>query len=374
MLFSLQIPTRVFGGRGCVSEHLGDCLPGRRAYLVTGASGARKSGALQDVCDVLTARKIPFDHFDGVKENPSLALCYEAGRKAAEAKADFVIGIGGGSALDAAKAVAAFAANPAIAPMDLFDVSALQNDPLPVLAIPTTAGTGSEVNVYSVLTLDDDQGLRKKTFKDPRSWPKAAFLDPAYTASLPRTVTISTALDAFHHALESYLSPKTTVVSELFALYAAKQIWEVLTQYPDTFTEDLRAALQNAACAAGIAISVTGTGFPHPLGYSLSLMDGIPHGAACAAFAEDYLTYNEKSPAGKERLESFYAALGTTGKVMKTFLPALADVHLTFTEEEIAQRLAPVVTAGNYQNSPYVLSREEMFAIYRRLFGAKHTR
>ncbi|MBE6703088.1 MAG: iron-containing alcohol dehydrogenase [Ruminococcaceae bacterium] len=369
MNLSFFMPTRVLAGRGVIAQNADRLRLGRHALLVTGKSSAKRSGALEDVTAALAALGIGYTVFDGITENPPLLTCFEAGQIAADAGADFVIGIGGGSPMDAAKAVAAFAANPTIQPIELYDPEKRLNPSLPIVAIPTTSGTGSEVNPYAVITLPD--GERKKTFTCDASWPRIAFVDPKYTDTLPYGTTVSTALDAFAHAMESYLSPKSSAFSEAAALFAAERIWDVLSQYPDAFTPDMRDTLSAASTAAGMAISVTGTGFPHPLGYSLTLLDGIPHGRACAAFAEDYITYNEKDPVGKERIARFAAACGTTPKVMKTYLPALAEVELCFTDAEIERRVALVEGAKNYQNSPYVISGEEMRAIYKRLFAKK---
>lgn len=366
---SLHMPTRVLSGRGSVIQNKDFFAIGDHALIVTGKNSARLSGALDDVTAVLDELSVTYTLFDGVKENPPLLLCHQAGELAAQVGADFVIGIGGGSPLDAAKAIAAFAANPNIAPAELYDPEKRTEPSLPILAIPTTAGTGSEVNPYAVLTLPD--GEHKKTFTCEDSWPIFTFVDPKYTDSLPYATTISTALDAFAHAMESYLSPKSTVFSEAAALFAAQHIWDVLSQYPDTFTPDMRDQLSAASTAAGMAISVTGTGFPHPLGYSITLLDGIPHGRACATFAEDYISYNEKDPIGKERLARFAATCGTTTKVMKTYLPALAEVELHFTDAEIERRVALVENAKNYANSPYVITPDEMRSIYKRLFAKK---
>ena len=361
------LPTRVLAGRGALVSHPEFLQIGRSAFIVTGKKSAKLCGALDDVTSLLTAAGITYTVFDQIAENPPLLTCYQGGKLAAEANADFVIGIGGGSPLDAAKAIAAFATNQEIEPMDIYDAKKRTQRSLPIIAIPTTAGTGSEVNAYSVLTLPG--GNKKKTFTCADSWPRAAFVDPKYTDSLPYSTTVSTALDAFAHALESYLSPKSSAFSEAAALFAAEKLWDVLSQYPDTFTPDMRDALSVAATAAGMAISVTGTGFPHPMGYSLTMLDGVPHGRACAAFAGEYIAYNEKTEIGKARIAQFAAAIGTTPKVMKTYLPALAAVDLSFTDEEIEQRVSLIENAGNYTNSPYVLSKVEMREIYRRLFG-----
>lgn len=366
---SFYMPTRVLAGRGVIAEHRELLSLGKHALIVTGKHSAKLCGALDDVTAALESLGISYTIFDRITENPPLMTCYDGGQLGAGNKSDFVIGIGGGSPLDAAKAIAAFAANPTIAPMEIYQPERRIAHSLPLIAIPTTAGTGSEVNPYAVLTLPD--GDQKKTFTCEDSWPKIAFVDPKYTDSLPYGTTISTALDAFAHAMESYLSPKSTVFSEAAALFAAEKIWDVLSQYPDAFTPEMRNDLSAASTAAGAAISVTGTGFPHPLGYSITLLDGIPHGRACAVFAADYITYNEKTEVGKERIARFAAAIGTTPKVMKTYLPALADVELTFTAEEIEQRVALIENAKNYVNSPYVLNKEEMRDIYKRLFGKK---
>jgi len=366
---SFYLPTRVIAGRGALAKNAAALALGKHALIVTGRKSARLCGALDDVTAALDALGIGYTLFDRIAENPPLLTCYEGGRLAAEVGANLVIGIGGGSPMDAAKAIAAFAANPEIEPLALYDAEKRVNRSLPIVAVPTTAGTGSEVNPYAVVTLPD--GLRKKTFTCDDSWPCVALVDPKYTDSLPYGTTVSTALDAFAHAMESYLSPKSSAFSEAAALFAAERIWDVLSQYPDEFTPEMRDALSVASTAAGMAISVTGTGFPHPLGYSITLLDGVPHGRACAAFAEDYIAYNEKDPVGKERLSRFAAACGTTTKVMKTYLPALAEVELSFTEEEIETRVALIEGAKNYKNSPYVLSPAEMRDIYRRLFAKK---
>lgn len=366
---SFYLPTRVYFGEGALLNNKKAIVLGKHAMIVTGKNSAKASGALADVTAVLEEFGISYTIFDEIRENPPLMTCFEGGKLAAGAGADFVIGIGGGSPLDAAKAIAAFAANQGIEPMDIYDEQKRQNPTLPLVAIPTTAGTGSEVNYYSVLTLPD--GERKKTFKANDAWPKVAFVDPRYTCSLSHGSTVSCALDAFAHALESYLSPKSTIFSEQAALFAAKELWDVLSQAPASFTPEMREQLIAAATAAGMAISVTGTGFPHPMGYSITLLDGIPHGKACAVFAGDYIEYNEKTEAGKARIAAFAAHIGTTPKLMKALLPGLANVDLSFTEEEIDRRVKLICGAGNYTNSPYVLSMDEMYEIYRNHFLKK---
>lgn len=367
-MFDLNMPTRIISGKDCLKDSGSLFEAWNKAIIVCGKSGAKKSGALDDVTSLLSSLGKQYVIFDKISENPPLLTCFEGGRLAKEEGCDLVIGIGGGSALDGAKAIATFASNDGISPEGIFSVGELKIG-LPIVAIPTTAGTGSEANPYSVLSLPD--GERKKTFNAPWSYPVYSFLDPSYTMSLPEGVTISTALDAFHHALESFLSPKSTDISEMMALYAAERIWDVLTEYPEHYTFEQREKLLYASCAAGIAISITGTGFPHPLGYSITMLDGIPHGRACAVFAGDYIDYNLKSEEGERKLSIFFDRLSVKPKVLKEYLTALAGVELSFTEDEITRRVDLIAGAKNYQNSPYVLKYSEIIDIYKRHFLTK---
>lgn len=369
MNFSFDLPVKIVSGTDCVQKNASLLCMGDCALIVTGKNGAKKSGALDDVLNVLSANGIRYSIFDSITENPPIEVCFEGGRLAADIGADFIIGIGGGSAIDAAKAIAAFASNQQISAMEIFDPDKRILPSLPIIAIPTTSGTGSEANPYSVLSLPN--GEKKKTFSAPDSWAKVAFLDARYTYSLSREQTLSTALDAFAHALESFLSPKSTEISSMMAFYASSHIWDIIKDDPEEYTEFMRDRLMCASCAAGIAISITGTGFPHPLGYSITMLDGIPHGSACAVFEGDYIEYNMRSPMGKIKLLEFAEAHETTVDTLIKRLPELSRVNLSFTEAEIEKRVELILDAKNYSNSPYVLSPEEIYSIYRKHFLSK---
>lgn len=376
MDFSANKPVSVLTGKNCVREHaeLFGKLGGR-ALVVSGRRSADLCGAMEDVAAVLEQIGATYVRFNEITENPPAELCHRGGVFARENGCDFVIAIGGGSAIDAAKAIAAYAANPDCDVLDIFDDTRRVFDGLPLIAIPTTAGTGSEVNRYSVLTIDG--GTRKKTFKAPSAYAKYAFVSPKYASSLNENYTVSTALDALAHSIESYLSPKSDDVSEEAALYAARELWEILTNPRPTdiekdaggYTEDERERLQNAACAAGIAIDHTGTGFPHPLGYSLTLTYGIPHGRACAVFEGAYLRYNMLTKVGEEKINRLAAHLGTTPDEMAEKIPEMSGLlNLKIHEDERESLIDRVAGAGNYANSPYVITRGEMSDIYKRLF------
>lgn len=366
MKFDFYMPVKVFSGKDCIKNNSDRFALGKCCMIVTGASSAIKSGALDDVISVLSDKGIEYVVFDRIRENPLLSTIYDAGIIAVEYGCDFVIGIGGGSPMDAAKAIAAFAANPGIAPDEIYNISALKPS-LPIIEIPTTSGTGSEGNPYSIITLDGED--RKKTFNSPYSYAKYAFLDYKYTLTLSRNYSLSTALDAFCHCIESYLSPKSTEVSRMFALWGAKAIWKAFDELDmGDISENTREALMYASFAGGVAINTTGTGFPHPMGYNLTFYADLPHGRACAAFIGKYIEYQMKDEKGKELVCSFAEALETTPEKIGEKLPKLSEFDAEISDADIAIFAEKIKTAGNFANAQYKISYDEMIEIYKELF------
>ena len=281
-------PTKVFAARGIVSEY--DFRQhGKRALIVCGGVSARLCGALDDVKVALSKCGVNASVFDKVEQNPSVETCHAAGEVAREERADFIIGIGGGSPLDAAKAAAYFAPNPHLTPDNLYD-GECKADPLPVIAIPTTAGTGSEVTQYAVLTYHKIQN--KKTLKTPKLFPVAALLDAEYTITLPQNITNATAVDALSHAVEGYFAKAATVVSDALAEKAMVYVGRGLRALADGRLDfALRERLLYGSMLAGMVISVTGTSFVHSFGYPLTYFEGMSHGESNAYFLADFVEY-----------------------------------------------------------------------------------
>ena len=375
MLLDFYMPTKIFFGEGAAKRADAELVRGGRALIVTGKRSAILSGAYAEITALLESHGAEYALFDKIGENPLLSVCFEGGKVARECGADFVIGIGGGSPLDAAKAIAAFAANPDVTAEEIYSRELLPS--LPLVLVPTTSGTGSEANNYSVLTIDRDN--IKKTFKNSHSYADVAIVDPRYTYSLSESYTVSTALDAFCHCIESYLSPKSTDISRSLAAYGGKKLWmalkvlkesadKVCTPSPDDVARTVRRDLMAGSLAGGMAINTTGTGFPHPLGYSLTLNSQIPHGKACAVFIGEYIKKNSLSEAGKARLSEFARVLETTPEEIAAIIPEMSGVALKLSRDERREYVDAVKGAANYQNSPYVISYEEMLDIYDRLF------
>lgn len=321
MQFKYYIRTKVFFGKGCMFQNKTElCRFGRKALIVTGGRSAKESGVLSDICNIFDEFKIEYGIFDRVENNPSLETVTEGGKTARDFKADFIVGIGGGSPLDAAKAIAVLAVND-MDPTGLYS-NTFANKPLPIIAIPTTAGTGSEVTPYSVLTRKDLQ--TKMSFGNEDTFPALAFMDAAYTESMPYDVTVNTAIDALCHAIEGYLSRRSTPVSDLFAIEAVDIFRQCLDRLINNNIDfDTREKLLYMAMLGGMVISHTGTTIIHGMGYSLTFYKDIPHGRANGLLLAEYLKFNYDS--AKDKIDNLLKLLGKDdiGQFGKAISPLL---------------------------------------------------
>ena len=334
---NMYMPTRLITGKGCVKANADRIKAlGEACLIVTGHSAAKKSGALDDLIEVLEANGQSYALYDGIGQNPKLSDCMEAALVAESLGADAVIGIGGGSPLDAAKCIAVLAANPGMTQEVLYSYS-WANQPLPVAAIGTTAGTGSEVTKVAVIT--NLQGL-KKSINDDRIFPVLSLGDPAYTNTLPELFTKSTAIDALAHCTESYF---TRGANEISRCYSVRGIRLLISEFEkmlkngfEAVTEEDRETLYNASIYGGLAIHVTGTCMPHAVGYFLSENHGIPHGTACAQFLPAFLAHNKA--ADPAYTAAFYEAIGMPEAEFITLIEKITPSYdIILTEEEIKE-------------------------------------
>lgn len=331
MQLKFFIGTKVIFGKGCIRENKAAFeMFGKRAFIVTGPRSGKESGALEDVTKLFEGLGIQYFVYDKVGNNPTVENVKEGGIEAANFKADFIVGIGGGSPLDASKAIAVLAVNE-LDPLDLYK-NTFSNKPLPIIAIPTTAGTGSEVTQYSILTRKDMQ--TKMSFGNDDTFPKLAFIDATYTESLPYEVVVNTAVDAFSHAIEGYLGRKSTELSDVIALEAIA----VFGKYFDRLIKndidfDLREKLLYMSTLGGMVIAHTGTTIIHGLGYSLTFFKDIPHGKANGFFMKEYFKFNYEAARGK--IDKILQLLGVSsvdefGNIIDTLLKK----EINISEEE----------------------------------------
>lgn len=343
------MPAKLFTGKGCIAAHRDDIAAlGGKCVILTGRTSARKCGALDDIEDLLGSCGIQSVLFDEVGSNPSVETCAAAGRLAAGEGASFLIGAGGGSAQDAAKAASVFAANPQLTEDDFY-AKKWDNAPLPVVLVGTTAGTGSEVTDVSVLT---DSKHRKHSIHDPRLYSRLSFGDPTYTMSLPDSITLSTGIDILAHCAESYFSKKATAVSRATAVKGIRMLYAPLLAAAEgaQLSYGQREALYEASILGGLSINVTGTCFPHNVGYYLTERFGLPHGFACAVFFPDLAGYVKESL--PELMAAFEDETGlTSDNLIALCRKCLPEYSFRITPEELDAALPRWESNGSVMNT-----------------------
>jgi alcohol dehydrogenase class IV len=362
MTHSIWYKTKVFFGKNALEENKGELLSyGKKAFIVTGGSSAKKSGAYDDIINVLSKLEIEFEIFNEVENNPSVENVGEGGRRAREFGADFIIGIGGGSPLDASKAIAVLAAND-IPSLELYNGN-FKNEPKPIIAIPTTAGTGSEVTQYSILTRKDKE--TKMGIGGENLFPKLAFVDPKYTNSLPYQITINTGIDALSHAVEGYLSKRSIPYSDALAEKAIKFFGECLNDLTeDNITETTREKLMYLSMLAGIVIAHTGTTIVHAMGYSLTYFHDIPHGKANGILLEEYLKFNYSD--AKEKIDNIINLLGVSSiEDFGNKVKQLIDTKVEISADEIDKYAEKSFLSKNAKNNIVEVTKEDLIGIIR---------
>lgn len=323
MEFGFHFPTKIRFGRGAVQNNGAALRLGERAFIVTGKHSGRASGALADVIAALTHEKIECSVFEGIGNNPDVEQCRVVGAQARAFHADFIIGIGGGSPLDAAKAVAVFAANDI--PAEQLFTNSYESGVLPIVAVPTTSGTGSEATSWSVMTWHTVK--TKRSFGSLQTYPCLALLDPTYTDSLPLAITRSTAMDAFTHCFESVISVKASPLTDALSFHALERFGKLMPQLELGDVASLRDELMLISLLGGVAISHTGTTLMHSIAYPLTYFHGTPHGLANAFVLPVYL--KELAAYRPERLAAALGALGMSQAELAAYVQRNCPIDFT---------------------------------------------
>ena len=359
--WSFYMPTKVHFGERVLKREAGVIAAyGKNAFVVTGKSSSKRNGSLDDLLDMLKELDLKVRIFDEVEENPTFSLVENAAEECRRVGADVVIGVGGGSPLDTAKAVAILAVNESLKPEELYD-SSNYSHALPIIAVPTTAGTGSEVTQYSVLTSHEG---RKGGFASPLNFPKHAFVDPRYTLTMSHELTTATAVDALSHAMEGILSSHSTPLSDTLAQKAVELIREYLPRTLDESDNlEFRSKLMLASTLAGMVIAQTSTTVIHAMGYHLTTFKGLKHGTANGLIMVETLKHIRKfAPEvvekalgpfeSEERLRGFLEKVGIYG------------TDVTATEKELASWADVVLKASHIKRTPGIFTKSDIITIY----------
>jgi len=358
------LPTKVFFSDRVLEKHgLEFTKYGTKALLVTGQSSARKSGVLKDLFALLSNLNFKYCIFDQVTENPDLSIITKGADFCIHNQCDMIIAIGGGSSLDAGKAISLMSANN-LESTELYS-SLLYQKALPIIAIPTTSGTGSEVTQYCVL--NNAKNNIKAGFGHELMMPKIAFLDPQYTLTLPYITTRDTAIDALSHLLEGLYSRKYSEFLLPFILSGAKLIYDHLQScLSDLQNLYHRKALMLAANYGGIVIAHSSTTLQHAIGYPLTTEYGLTHGLANGVVMKMIMQLFK--PSVEERLNLLFHYLNTSESKFLSWLELL-DIKFNgnITEEFLQNRVPEVMNSRNMAFNPFTVTENQVIYLYRNL-------
>lgn len=360
MLFKYFMPTEIYFGEGALIKNKNVLGPlGKRALVVTGRHSAKKSGAYEDIIHALEAMDISYVLFDEVEENPSMDTMEKGSQVGKDHQVDFVVGVGGGSPMDAAKAMAVFIKNPQVHRGNIF--SGAKYDHLPVVAVPTTSGTGSEVTPYSIVTTDEE-----KTKKNLGQvvFPVVAFVDPGYTAQLPYAITVHTAVDAFTHLVEGYLNTNATVMSDIYGEKGFELFKECFPALQERKLDaPFREKIMLASLLGGIQIALNGTSIPHGMGYALTYHKGLPHGLSSGVLTLAFLRVFKNTA----KLERMLEILGFSSlEALEEVFQPWVQVEIDISQEEILDFAKSFISnKEKLRNFPEEIGLEEILGIYR---------
>lgn len=312
MNFMFSSPTFVHFGFGIVKQ-LGSMLQdaGAKKVFLVYDKGVKAAGLVESVTGTLSASGIAYQEYDGVLPNPPDFQVQEAADLALAFKADAIVALGGGSSIDTAKAINILLSNPG--PINKYDgVNLVKNRVGPLFAIPTTAGTGSEVTVVSVVT---DPKLKKKmVIFGQNVAPSVAIIDPELTMGLPKPITASTGMDALTHALESYLSTMSSPVTDALALEATRIIMRsLLKAYNNGSDKEARSDMLLGSMLAGMCFTNTSLGLVHSMAHPMGAHCNVPHGVGNAIALPYVMEYNIPG-IPKEKMILMAEAVGIAAK------------------------------------------------------------
>ncbi|MDQ0272197.1 iron-containing alcohol dehydrogenase [Cytobacillus purgationiresistens] len=301
------MPTQVECGNG-ISKKTGEFVKklGVERVLIVTDKGVRAANLLEGIEKSLEVASLDYDIYDEVEQNPSAETFHRGTQLLKVVKSDAVLAIGGGSSIDTGKGIAVMATN-AGSILDYEGVGKIPNRPLPIIAVPTTAGTGSEVTNSTVVT--NKETSFKLGVLSSYVFPTMAILDPVLTLGLPQGITAATGMDALTHAIESYTSKAANPVSQAFATQAMKMIGENLTKAYFVGTNiESREKMLVASMLAGAAFAQSRLGNVHAISHALGGVFDIAHGIANATLLPFVMKFNLH--ACPERYRDIAVALG----------------------------------------------------------------
>ena len=355
---------------------------GFKKALVVTDKGLMKFGVAKMVLDVLDEAAIPYAIYDDVKPNPTVTNVKNGVEACKQAGADFIVAIGGGSSMDTAKGIGIVCNNPEFADVvSLEGVADTKKKTVPIIALPTTAGTAAETTINYVII--DETKQKKMVCVDPNDIPCVAIIDAELMYSLPKSLTAATGMDAMTHAIEGLITKGAWELSDMFEIKAIEMIHRYLPLAVNEPTNPVgRDGMAVAQYVAGMAFSNVGLGVDHGMAHPRSALHDVPHGVACAMLLPTVMRFN--APAALPKYVDIAKAVGVYKEGMTqeeaadaacTEIENLSKLvgipaHLSelgITEKDIDaladQAIEDVCTPGN----PRPVTREDIVALYKKI-------
>lgn len=386
MKFTHSIPTKILFGKGQLSELHKQALPGKKALIVTTAGqSVKKYGYLKRLEEQLDLSGVTYELFDKILPNPVIAHVHEGAQLAKDTGCDFVIGLGGGSPIDSSKSIAVMATNPGSYWDYIHGGSGkgqpVPNDPLPIVAITTTAGTGTEADPWTVIT----NGEEKIGFGYEKTFPVLSIVDPELMLTVPPRLTAYQGFDALFHSAEGYINKAANPVSDVYALKAIELVGKSLAvAVKNGSDEQAREDVALANTLSGMVESTSSCTSEHSLAHALSaLHPEIEHDAALIIVSQAYFAFFAKSGQCDARMTQMARALGKTDATgPMDFVAALADLQAAcgvdglklsdhgVKDEELDKyaKNARETMGGLFDGDPAELADAAVAEIYRRSY------
>ncbi|HIR47196.1 MAG TPA: lactaldehyde reductase [Candidatus Caccousia avicola] len=371
-----------YHGAGAIAEIVTEAKArGFSKALICSDPDLIKFGVTAKVTDLLDKAGLAYAVYSGIKANPTIENVKDGVKAFQDAGADYIIAIGGGSSMDTSKAIGIIINNPEFADVrSLEGVAPTKKPCVPIIAVPTTAGTAAEVTINYVIT--DVERKRKFVCVDPHDMPVVAIVDPDMMSSMPKGLTAATGMDALTHAIEGYITKGAWEMTDMFHLKAIEIISRSLRGAVEN-TKEGREGMALAQYIAGMGFSNVGLGIAHSMAHTLGAVYDTPHGVACAMMLPIVMEYNAECTGEKYReiaramgvsgvdamsqAEYRKAAVDAVAKLsadvgIPSTLPALKEEDLTFLAESA---YADACRPGN----PKDTNVEDLKSLFRRLQG-----
>jgi len=372
MKFNYNLPINLIFGCGRSNEIGKEVAKyGSKVLIVTGRGSTKKTGLLDKVIDLLIEEKVQYEVFDKVEQNPLTTVIYEGVDVIKKTGCNVILGIGGGSIMDAAKSIAFMAKNPGDLSEYIFGIKQ-GTEALPMVLVPTTAGTGSEGNCFSVITNPETKD--KKSLRSNLIIAKASIIDPELMVTMPKGIIASVGFDALCHNMEAYLSTIGQPLTDMQSYYGIKLLAENLIKVYEN-PNDLEAfeKVTLASTLGGMVIGVSGVIAPHGMEHPVSGLYDIVHGKGLAALTPVIIDKSWKYDLKK--FEDISKLLGGTGAedCSDAIRELLKKINLNITLGDLGVLEKDVewmgdncmkVSKPSIQNHPKIFSLEEVREIY----------